>query len=152
MSDNTDSPDPRFFIKIFGPFSSGTNLLAWHLLHNFEGVMPLSLLLGWKHGPVLPVDEQGLPEHWFDPTWVERSNNSLVAGATAPAGLLQTLETVTSRQLIKRVLEESAAGTVSTIRIVRNPFTWFGTASYWLREVTIWQTMYSNRWSQMLAW
>ncbi|MEO7387402.1 MAG: hypothetical protein ABIX37_10735 [Gammaproteobacteria bacterium] len=32
---------------------SGSNLLTWMLRHNFAGVQTATMLLGWKHGPVV---------------------------------------------------------------------------------------------------
>jgi hypothetical protein len=40
-------------IRIVGLMRSGTNLLTWMLRHNFAAVSTATMLLGWKHGPIL---------------------------------------------------------------------------------------------------
>ena len=55
------------FVKVHGAMRSGTNHLAWMLRNNFRDVQPLSIVLGWKHGP-LRRDRAALdPRCWEDP-------------------------------------------------------------------------------------
>ena len=60
------------FVKIHGPMRSSTNYLHWTIQRNFVSAVPLSLILGWKHGP-FRLDSAALdPTYWEDPRIVRR--------------------------------------------------------------------------------
>lgn len=60
------------FVKIHGPMRSGTNYLHWTVQHNYVNAVPLSLILGWKHGP-FQLDSAALdPTTWEDPRIIRR--------------------------------------------------------------------------------
>jgi hypothetical protein len=48
------------FVKVHGAMRSGTNYLAWMLRNNFCEVQPLSIVLGWKHGPLRRIARRSI--------------------------------------------------------------------------------------------
>jgi hypothetical protein len=57
-------------VRIAGLMRSGSNLLTWMLRHNFAGVQTATMLLGWKHGPIIRGREPRL-EDFVDPRFRE---------------------------------------------------------------------------------
>lgn len=62
-------PAPLAIIRIAGLMRSGSNLLTWMLRNNFEGLATVTMLLGWKHGPIFREAAELPPESFVDPRY-----------------------------------------------------------------------------------
>src|SRR6266542_201699 len=104
------------FVKVHGVMRSGTNYLAWMLKNNFVGVEPLSLILGWKHGP-FRLDQAALGlEAWEDPRVVGEFGRF-------PAELHATL--TEARPLIEAATRDFERGQMRYAVICKHPCEWF---------------------------
>lgn len=57
------------YLRIAGLMRSGSNLLTWVLRHNFEDVRTATMLLGWKHGPILRDRAELALDDYVDPRY-----------------------------------------------------------------------------------
>lgn len=57
------------YLRIAGLMRSGSNLLTWMLRHNFEDVRTATMLLGWKHGPILRGRTELTLDDYVDPRY-----------------------------------------------------------------------------------
>jgi hypothetical protein len=104
------------FVKVHGAMRSGTNYLAWMLRNNFHEVQPLSIVLGWKHGP-LQRDRAALdPRCWEDPRVV-------AAFDRFDADVRRALDD--SRPLIEAATHSFETGMIRYAVACKDPRAWF---------------------------
>jgi hypothetical protein len=104
------------FVKVHGAMRSGTNYLAWMLRNNFREVQPLSIVLGWKHGP-LRRDRAALdPRCWEDPRVV-------AAFDRFDADVRRELDS--RRPLIEAATQAFETGTIRYAVACKHPRAWF---------------------------
>lgn len=62
-------------VRIAGLMRSGTNLLTWMLRHNFSGLRTATMLLGWKHGPIVRDRTSLAMDDYVDPRYRDGIRN-----------------------------------------------------------------------------
>jgi len=104
------------FVKVHGAMRSGTNYVAWMLRNNFRDVQPLTIVLGWKHGP-LRRDRAALdPRCWEDPRLV-------AAFDRFDADVRRALDD--SRPVIEAATQAFETERISYVVACRHPRAWF---------------------------
>lgn len=105
-------------VRIAGLMRSGSNLLTWVLRHNFADVRTLTMLLGWKHGPVhrdrleLGIDD------FVDPRFRDGIRNFV---RDRPADWAR----VTASPLFRAAVEQQRAQSFGVALAVRDPGLWY---------------------------
>jgi len=105
-------------IRIVGLMRSGTNLLTWMLRHNFAAVSTATMLLGWKHGPIVR-DRQALSiDDYVDPRY--RGELHRFVGDHP-----EEWARVTSSSLYRHAAEQHRAQSFGVALAVRDPGLWY---------------------------
>lgn len=104
-------------IRIAGLMRSGTNLLTWMLRQNFTGVATCTMLLGWKHGPVIRGRDLG-PDDFVDPRHRSGIRNFV---RDQPADWAR----VTGSPLYQAARAAQRSGDYAVALAVRDPAAWY---------------------------
>jgi len=104
-------------VRIAGLMRSGSNLLTWMLRHNFADVMTCTMLLGWKHGPVIRGRDLG-SDDFVDPRHREGLRNFR---RDRPADWAR----VTGSALYQAAAKARATGRYGVALAVRDPGLWY---------------------------
>jgi hypothetical protein len=105
-------------IRIVGLMRSGTNLLTWMLRHNFAAVSTATMLLGWKHGPIVRDRPALSIDDYVDPRYRSELHRFV---SDHPADWAR----VTASSLYKRALEQQRAQDFGVALAVRDPGLWY---------------------------
>lgn len=105
-------------VRIAGLMRSGTNLLTWMLRHNFEFVATVTMLLGWKHGPIIRDRLVLSIDDFVDPRY--RSELHRFAGDHP-----DEWQRVTASSLFRQAAEEQRAQNFGVALAVRDPGLWY---------------------------
>lgn len=104
-------------VRIAGLMRSGSNLLTWMLRQNFTGVATCTMLLGWKHGPVIRGRELGVDDY-VDPRHRDGIRNFV---RDRPADWAR----VTASPLYQAAVAAQQAGDYAVALAVRDPALWY---------------------------
>jgi hypothetical protein len=104
------------FVKVHGAMRSGTNHLAWMMRYNFRQVQPLSIVLGWKHGPLRRDRAAFDPRSWEDPRVV-------AAFGRFDADVRRALDG--ARPLIEAATQAFETETIRYVVACKHPRAWF---------------------------
>lgn len=105
-------------VRIAGLMRSGSNLLTWMLRQNFADVQTATMLLGWKHGPIVR-DRQALSiDDFVDPRFRDGIRNFV---RDRPADWAR----VTGSELFRAAAEAQRAQTFGVALAVRDPGLWY---------------------------
>jgi len=115
-------------VRIAGLMRSGSNLLTWMLRHNFAGVQTATMLLGWKHGPVLRGRAPLAIEDFVDPRFQDGIRNFV---RDRPADWAR----VTGSPLFRAAAEAQRTGDFGVALAVRDPARWYASCVRIQREV-----------------
>jgi hypothetical protein len=105
-------------IRIAGLMRSGSNLLTWMLRHNFADVQTATMLLGWKHGPVVRDRAELVIEDYVDPRFADGIRNFV---RDRPAEWAR----VTGSPVFRAAAEAQRHGTFGVALAVRDPGLWY---------------------------
>jgi len=97
---------------------SGTNLLTWMLRHNFADVSTATMLLGWKHGPIIRDQPALSLDDYVDPRF--RSNFRRFVSENPDAWAR-----VTTSDLYRRATEQQRSQNFGVALAVRDPALWY---------------------------
>jgi hypothetical protein len=105
-------------IRIAGLLRSGSNLMTWMLRNNFESAHTVTMLLGWKHGPIHRHKSVLSIEDYVDPRFIDgivnfvRDHPAQWAAATATP-------------LFREAAEAQRNQTFAVALAVRDPALWY---------------------------
>ncbi len=105
-------------IRIAGLMRSGSNLLTWMLRHNFADVQTATMLLGWKHGPVIRDRAELAIEDFVDPRFRDGIRNFV---RDRPADWAR----VTASPLYRAAAAAQRSGGFGVALAVRDPGLWY---------------------------
>jgi hypothetical protein len=115
-------------IRIAGVMRSGTNLLTWMLRHNFESVSTATMLLGWKHGPIVR-DRLALSiDDYVDPRYRSELHRFV---SDHP----EEWQRVTSSHLFRQAADQQRAQDFGVALAVRDPALWYASCVRISRQV-----------------
>ena len=115
-------------VRIAGLMRSGSNLLTWMLRHNFESVDTATMLLGWKHGPIVRDRTVLSIDDYVDPRYREGIRNFV---RDHPAQWAQ----LTSSRLFKQAARQQQDQTFGVALAVRDPGLWYASCVRIQRQV-----------------
>ncbi|TFG79605.1 MAG: hypothetical protein E4H19_16265 [Chromatiales bacterium] len=105
-------------IRIVGLMRSGTNLLTWMLRQNFVAVSTATMLLGWKHGPIIR-DRLALSiDDYVDPRYRGELHRFVSDHPDEWAR-------VTASSLYRQAVEQQRAQSFGVALAVRDPGLWY---------------------------
>ncbi len=105
-------------IRIAGLMRSGSNLLTWMLRNNFSAVGTVTMLLGWKHGPIHRDKRQLTLDDLVDPRYRENIRNFV---SKNPDRWLQ----LEKSDLYQAAKHQQAEQSYSVALAVRDPAAWY---------------------------
>ncbi len=97
---------------------SGTNLLTWMLRHNFAAVSTATMLLGWKHGPIVRDRPVLTVDDYVDPRYRGELHRFVSDHPDEWAR-------VTASSLYRQAAEQQRAQTFGVALAVRDPGLWY---------------------------
>jgi len=105
-------------VRIAGLMRSGSNLLTWMLRQNFTDVQTTTMLLGWKHGPILRGRPELAIEDFVDPRFRDGIRNFV---RDHPADWAR----VTASPLYQAAVAAQRSGSFGVALAVRDPGLWY---------------------------
>jgi hypothetical protein len=105
-------------LRIAGLMRSGTNLLTWMLRHNFAGVSTATMLLGWKHGPIIRDRPVLSRDDYVDPRFRDELRRFVDEHPEAWAR-------VTASDLYRQAAEQFRMQDFGVALAVRDPSSWY---------------------------
>ena len=115
-------------IRIAGLMRSGSNLLTWVLRHNFADVQTATMLLGWKHGPIVRDRAQLAIDDLVDPRYRDGIRNFV---RDRPADW----QKVTASPVYRAAAEAQRAQDFGVALAVREPALWYASCVRIQRQV-----------------
>jgi len=115
-------------IRIAGLMRSGSNLLTWMLRQNFADVQTATMLLGWKHGPIVRDRSVLSIDDFVDPRYRDGIRNFV---RDRPAEWAR----VTASALFRVAAAEQRAQTFGVALAVRDPGLWYASCVRIQRQV-----------------
>lgn len=107
---------------------SGTNLLTWMLRHNFAAVGTATMLLGWKHGPIVRDRPALAVDDYVDPRYRRDLRRFVTDHPDAWAR-------VTDSSLFRQATEQQRKQDFGVALAVRDPGLWYASCLRIHREV-----------------
>jgi hypothetical protein len=105
-------------VRIAGLMRSGSNLLTWVLRHNFADVQTATMLLGWKHGPVVRDRDTLSIDDYVDPRFRDGIRNFV---RDRPADWAR----VTASPLFRAAADQQRSQSFAVALAVRDPGLWY---------------------------